>query len=162
RDAPTPPLKDRNMRPVVVITSNSERQLPDAFMRRCLYFHIPFPERNRDRTNSDGSSAAVYSIENIIAERLGPRYGKPFTDTPLVSQALEFFYRIRGLEPRLRKPPATAELLNWLIALREDGARRDIELKKQPQYAIRTITTLLKGQEDRERGRLALSDWLTN
>jgi MoxR-like ATPase len=162
RDAPTPPLKDRNMRPVVIITSNSERQLPDAFMRRCLYFHIPFPERNRDRTNSDGSSAAVYSIENIIAERLGPRYGKPFTDAPLVSQALEFFYRIRGLEPRLRKPPATAELLNWLIALREDGAERDIELKKQPQYAIRTITTLLKGQEDRERGRLALRDWLTS
>jgi MoxR-like ATPase len=160
RDAPTPPLQDRNMRPVVIITSNSERQLPEAFMRRCLYFHIPFPERSRDKSEADGASTVVYSIENIIAERLGPRYGKPFTDSPLVSQALEFFYRLRGLEPHLRKPPATAELLNWLIALREDGAERDIELKKQPQYASRTIAALLKTQEDLQRGRLALGDWL--
>jgi MoxR-like ATPase len=81
RDAPTPPLDDRNMRPVVIITSNSERQLPEAFMRRCLYFHIPFPRRRSENANPDVSdAAAAYSIENIVAERLGPRYGNPFTD----------------------------------------------------------------------------------
>jgi MoxR-like ATPase len=160
RDAPTPPLQDRNLRPVVIITSNSERQLPEAFMRRCLYFHIPFPQRGRDTAKSSGSGAVVYSIENIIAERLGPRYGEPFTKAPLVQQALEFFYRLRELEPHLRKPPATAELLNWLTALKEDGADPDAALKKQPTYARRTIAALLKSHDDLERGRHALNDWL--
>jgi MoxR-like ATPase len=160
RDAPTPPLEDRTMRPVVIITSNSERQLPDAFMRRCLYFHIPFPERGEKRPGGDDSSPIIYSIENIIAERLGPRYGKPFIESPLLSQALEFFYRIRAIEPRLRKPPATAELLNWLVAMCEDGADRDVALRNQPQYAMRTILALLKSDEDRQRGRLALDEWL--
>jgi MoxR-like ATPase len=160
RDAPTPPLEARNMRPVVIITSNSERQLPEAFMRRCLYFHIPFPERRSAQVNPDASQAIAYSIDNIIAERLGPRYGKPFTDSLLVAQALDFFYHVRDLEPRLRKPPATAELLNWLVALHEDGAERDTALKQQPRYASRTITALLKTQEDLQRGRLALEDWV--
>jgi len=159
RDAPTPPLDDRNMRPVVIITSNSERQLPEAFMRRCLYFHIPFPRRRSEKANPDFFDAAAYSIENIVAERLGPRYGKPFTDSVLVSQALDFFYQLRDLEPRLRKPPATAELLNWLVALDEDGTKRDTPLKKQSEYASRTITALLKTQEDLQRGRAALKDW---
>jgi MoxR-like ATPase len=156
RDEPTPALKVRSMRPFVIITSNSERQLPEAFMRRCLYFHIPFPER---KDGQNGSDAPSYSIEHIIAGRLGPRYGKPFTDSVLVSQALDFFYRLRELEPGLRKPPATAELLNWLVALHEDGAERDKPLKKQVQYAGRTITALLKTQEDMKRGRIALDDW---
>jgi MoxR-like ATPase len=147
------------MRPVVIITSNSERQLPEAFMRRCLYFHIPFPRRRSEKANPDFFDAAAYSIENIVAERLGPRYGKPFTDSVLVSQALDFFYQLRDLEPRLRKPPATAELLNWLVALDEDGATRDTPLKKQSEYASRTITALLKTQEDLQRGRAALKDW---
>jgi MoxR-like ATPase len=159
QDTPTPRLKSRIMRPVVIITSNSERQLPEAFMRRCLYFHIPFPERKNDNPVSDGSSVLSYSIENIVAERLGPRYGRPFSESVLVSQALDFFYWLRELEPRLRKPPATAELLNWLVALHEDGADRDTELKKQVRYASRTIAALLKSQEDLKRGRLAMDDW---
>jgi MoxR-like ATPase len=160
RDAPTPPLQDRSMRPVVIITSNSERQLPDAFMRRCLYFHIPFPRPSEDGADPDGSGAAVYSIENIIAERLGPRYGKSFTETPLLAESVEFFYLLRDLEPRLRKPPATAELLNWLVALREDGAESDTGLKKQTQYASRAILALLKNDEDRQRGRALLNEWV--
>ena len=153
-DTPTPPLPNRTMRPVVIITANSERQLPDAFMRRCLYFHIPFPERKEDRPDT-----SFYSIENIIAERLGPRYGEPFTKSRLVSDALGFFYRIRAVEPRLRKPPATAELLNWLVAMREDGASRDDSLREKPEYARRTIATLVKTHEDLQRGRLLFEDW---
>jgi MoxR-like ATPase len=156
-DAVTPPLQDRNMRPIVIITSNSERQLPDAFLRRCLYFHIPFPDR--DHAQPDGDAPA-YSIENIVAERLGPRYGSPFTRSQLVTQALEFFYRMRDMEPRLRKPPATAELLNWLVAMREDGANGGVALRDQPTYALRTIATLSKNLEDQQRCRLALDEWL--
>ena len=159
RDAPTPPLKMRSMRPVVIITSNSERQLPEAFMRRCLYFHIPFPERKNQKEGSEDPEAFTYSIENIVAERLGPRFGRPFSDSVLVSQALDFFYWLRDLEPRLRKPPATAELLNWLVAMHEDGADRDTELKKQLQYASRSFAALLKTHDDLQRGRLGLEEW---
>jgi MoxR-like ATPase len=159
-DAVTPALQDRNMRPIIIITSNSERQLPDAFMRRCLYFHIPFPERDKERVARDPSHPQAYTIENIVAERLGPRYGKPFAESQLVTQALEFFYRMRDIEPRLRKPPATAELLNWLVAMREDGAHGDVGLRDQPQYATRAIAALLKTNEDLQRGRVALDDWL--
>lgn len=156
RDAPTPPLSDRALRPVVVITSNSERQLPEAFMRRCLYFNIPFPQRSR---SGDAGTDAAYSMDNIVAERLGPKYGPAFSTTPLVQEALEFFYRLRDLEPRLRKPPATAELLNWLVAMSSDGADPKAPLRRQAQYGRRAIATLLKSQEDLQRGRDALNDW---
>jgi hypothetical protein len=56
----------------------------------------------------------------------------------------------------LRKAPATAELLNWLVAMCEDGADRDVTLRKQPRYAMGTVGTLLKSQEDQQRGRLLL------
>jgi MoxR-like ATPase len=158
RDSPTPPLEDRTLRPIIIITSNSERQLPDAFMRRCLYFHIPFPER--EKQTGDGASPRQYTIENIVAERLGPHYGESFTTSALVSEALDFFYTLRGLEPRLRKPPATAELLNWLVAMGADGANPGVSLRSQKEYATRSISALLKSQDDRERGRSEFEKWL--
>jgi MoxR-like ATPase len=159
RDARTPPLEDSKLRPVVIITSNSERQLPDAFMRRCLYFHIPFPERE-GQDGGDGASPRRYTIENIVAERLGPRYGEKFTTSALVSEALDFFYRLRGLEPRLRKPPATAELLNWLVAMGADGATPTVPLREQKNYATRSIAALLKSQDDLQRGRTEFERWV--
>jgi MoxR-like ATPase len=159
RDAPTPPLEDRRLRPVIIITSNSERQLPDAFMRRCLYFHIPFPEREK-QTGGDGANPRQYTIENIVAERLGPHYGETFATSALVSEAIGFFYRLRGLEPRLRKPPATAELLNWLVAMGADGANPVVSLRDQKEYATRSIAALLKSQDDRQRGRSEFENWL--
>jgi MoxR-like ATPase len=160
RDAPTPPLTDRSMRPVMIITSNSERQLPDAFMRRCLYFHIPFPQRGDEQPGDVGPSAAEYTIENIIAERLGPHYGDTFAKSPLVLEALDFFYRVRGIEPRLRKLPATAELLNWLVAMCEDGATPEVTLRKQAPYAMRAIAALLKTHDDVQTGRREFERWL--
>jgi MoxR-like ATPase len=157
RDAPTPALTDRTRRPVVIITSNSERQLPEAFMRRCLYFHIPFPERARAGAEATDQEARKYSIENIVAERLGPRYGANFSTTPLVTDALDIFYRMRELAPRLRKPPSTAELLNWLVAMREDGADSATPLNMQPEFPRRAIAALLKTDEDRQRGRTLLA-----
>jgi MoxR-like ATPase len=161
RDPPTPALP-RQFWPVVIITSNSERQLPEAFMRRCLYFHIPFPASS---SRSGAAAAAAdpngYTIENIVAARLGPQHGQGFSDTALVKDALGFFYHLRELEPRLRKPPATAELLNWLVAMSEDGADAKQPLKAQPHHATRTIAALLKTQDDLQRGRDDLSRWLS-
>jgi MoxR-like ATPase len=158
RDSPTPQMDDRRLRPVVIITSNSERQLPDAFMRRCLYFHIPFPEQE-SKAVGDQASAHQYTIENIVAERLGPHYGEKFSKSALVSEALDFFYLLRLLEPRLRKRPATAELLNWLVAMAADGANPSISLRAQKEYATRSITALLKSLEDLQRGRSEFESW---
>lgn len=95
------------LRPIVVVTSNSERSLPDAFLRRCVFFHIDFPDRDR--------------LREIVDRRL--------TDCSLsparLEAALAHFEEIRSLA--LRKKPATAELLGWLRIVAEmdlDPTRR--------------------------------------
>src|SRR5262249_36197832 len=85
-------------RPILVLTSNSEKNLPDAFLRRCVFYHIPFPGRER--------------LREIVGRRIG-------TSDHFTAQALEgalrLFERIRTLP--LSKKPATAECLAWLRIL---------------------------------------------
>lgn len=88
----------RDVRPIVVITSNSEKTLPDAFLRRCVFFHIAFPTHDR--------------LHEIVARRL-PLDGSFTAD--MVDHAITHFEELRTLN--LRKPPATAELLAWLSVL---------------------------------------------
>lgn len=87
-------------RPMVVITSNSEKELPDAFLRRCVFHFIDFPDQKL--------------MEAIV------RVHFPDLDKKLLLAALERFYRIRS-QPHLRKPPSTSELLDWLQALNALG-----------------------------------------
>ena len=96
-------------RPLVIVTSNAERQLPDAFLRRCVFFHIPFPDESELRT--------------ILIERLG-RGGGPsqqgaIADTLAITQAL------RDPANRLIKPPGTAEIIGFLRAVLEPGREAD-------------------------------------
>ena len=163
QEAPTPEFGPRyNLRPVVIITSNQERQLPDAFLRRCLYFHISFPQR-RPRTGEQTGGGDNYFIEDIVTERLGAK----FSNAAFLNDALDFFYALR--EPRLglRKPPATAELLNWLVAMGEDSVNTDEGLRSQDRnrppeegYVRRSITTLLKNPDDYRKGLEYLQVWL--
>ncbi len=116
-------------RPIVVITSNSEKNLPDAFLRRCVFYHIPFPDRER--------------LRQIVHRRL-PTNGA-FTPEK-IEHAIEHFEEIRKLN--LRKPPATAELLGWLSILRD----RNIDVK-DPRAGEReaialTYSILAKSRED--------------
>src|SRR5205085_17909 len=83
---------DPGMQPIVVVTSNSEKSLPDAFLRRCIYFHIPFPDRDR--------------LAEIIAARLGRFAGR---GQEFLDDALDLFYNLRDMSTGLRKRPATAE-----------------------------------------------------
>jgi MoxR-like ATPase len=154
RDAPTPEIPDRSLRPIVIITSNQERQLPEAFLRRCLYFEIPFPPR---RSASD-RDAEGYFVEDIVARRVGEA-GKAFATTPLVKDAIDFFCLLRELREPLGKKPATAELLDWLEALRQSGANPYDALKSQPVYGASSLYTLLKGRDDFERGRRLYDEW---
>jgi len=83
-------------RPIVVITSNAEKELPDAFLRRCIFHYIEFPDAER--------------MKEII------RVHFPSLERKLLEQCLETFYWIRSLD-NLQKKPSTSELLDWLQAL---------------------------------------------
>lgn len=130
------------MRPIIVITSNSERHLPDPFLRRCVYYDVPFPSPER--------------LRDIVELRFRDFVGG---DTPLLNDCLEFFYILRTPTSGLRKKPSTAELLDWLLALRGVGARADTVLHHEPRLAATTLSALVKG-EDQDRGRSALEAWV--
>ncbi|MEW6277517.1 MAG: MoxR family ATPase [Candidatus Eremiobacterota bacterium] len=89
-------------RPVVVITSNNEKELPDAFLRRCVFHFIDFPEPDFMRR--------IVEVHH------------PGLDQELLHQAIETFYNLRGMQ-RLRKRPSTSELIDWIAALRAAGIR---------------------------------------
>lgn len=91
-------------RPIVIITSNVERQLPDPFLRRCIFFHISFPNKAR--------------LTEIIRARTN--------EVPYLEQAVELFLTLRDA-PRLTKYPATSELIDWVEALRDLYVQQDVE-----------------------------------
>jgi MoxR-like ATPase len=87
-------------RPIVVITSNNEKELPDAFLRRCVFHYIAFPEREL--------------MEQIV------RVHHPDVERDLLRQVLRRFYWLRDLDA-VRKRPSTSELIDWIGALRRGG-----------------------------------------
>lgn len=132
-------------RPIVVITSNSERALPDAFLRRCVFFEIPFPTQNE--------------IEEIVLARL-PGIG---TQKLLLRQSLDFFFSIRNASGGLylRKPPSTAELLDWLAVLMVRGLDDRLCQDKSAVAEMyrQTLSSLVKSSEDRRTVLLRLSEF---
>jgi len=124
---------DPQRRPIIIVTSNSEKGLPDPFLRRCIYYDIPFPEPEQMR--------------EIVAARIA---GLTSTD-PLLADALDLFYRLRHgrRETSLKKEPSTAELLNWLQILMHRGAAPGQSLKLQKAVVKQTLSTLVKSSEDR-------------
>ena len=111
--------------PIVIITSNSEKDLPDAFLRRCIYYNVPFPEPER--------------LMNIIASHLGTNTD---INSTFVQTALDLFYRLRAPENVLRKKPATAELLGWLVTLQRFSNDRENPLES-PLIIFKTLSSLI-------------------
>ncbi|MDC0741780.1 AAA family ATPase [Polyangium mundeleinium] len=109
-------------RPVVVITSNNEKELPDAFLRRCVFHFIDFPDRDFMR-----------QIVNVHHPELA---------RALVDQVLSVFYEIRNMS-RLRKRPSTSELIDWIAALRKAGID-EVKLEQ----ALPFLGALLKKEQD--------------
>ncbi len=109
-------------RPVVIITSNAEKELPDAFLRRCVFHFIDFPERD---------------LMNRIVEVHHPKL-----DEALAGQAMDAFYKIRNMQ-RLRKRPSTSELVDWIHMLKTLGVK-DVKLDKNLPF----LGTLLKKEQD--------------
>jgi MoxR-like ATPase len=131
------------LRPVLVITSNSEKHLPDAFLRRCVFYHIPFPDGPR--------------LREIVMSRAGDYFGDP--DSTLLYDALKFFKDLRDSNS-LRKNPATAELIGWLISLRENGAEVGRHLHEHRDVARRCMSALVKSAGDQPLAQSFLEDWM--
>lgn len=109
-------------RPIVIITSNAEKELPDAFLRRCIFHYIEFPDREK--------------MEEIVRVHFGD------IDWKLCQNALKAFYEIREMDD-LQKKPSTSELLDWIQALMISGV--DIEdLGKEVPF----LGVLLKKNQD--------------
>lgn len=109
-------------RPVVIITSNNEKDLPDAFLRRCVFHFIEFPDQDLMR--------------RIIAVH------HPDLEDRLIDQALGVFYELRALT-RLRKRPSTSELVDWLAALKASGIS-SVKLEEHLPF----LGALLKREQD--------------
>jgi len=102
-------------RPITLITSNAEKELPDAFLRRCLFHYIAFPDRER--------------LRRIVDAHL------PELDQKLVDAAVERFYGLRRVEG-LRKKPSTSELLDWLMVLARAGVRPADIARRLPFHGV--------------------------
>jgi len=116
------------VRPVVVITSNNEKELPDAFLRRCFFHYIRFPDE-----------VTMRAIVDVHFPGIKPR---------LVSEALKTFYEIRDT-PGLKKKPSTSELLDWLKLLLVDDVDLETLREKSPNKLIPPLHgALLKNEQD--------------
>lgn len=127
-------IGDDKYRPVLVLTSNSEKSLPDPFLRRCIFYSIPFPDDAK--------------LQEIMVTRLGERIND---DAPLLKDAIGFVSNLRSEFVGLRKKPGTAEILNWLIAILEFGGEPGKRLTDQAELASRTLSSLSKIAEDQDR-----------
>ena len=115
-------------RPVVVITSNNEKELPDAFLRRCFFHYIAFPDRA--------------TMERIVDVHF------PDIQKLLVSRALDIFYDVRDV-PGLKKKPSTSELLDWLKLLLHEDMPLEVLQNRDPTKAIPPLHgALLKNEAD--------------
>ena len=114
-------------RPLVIITSNNEKELPDAFLRRCVFHYIEFPTQELMR--------------QIVAVH------HPDLEASVVDQAIEVFYGLRGVA-QLRKRPTTSELIDWIGALRAAGVA-----PARLAGGIPFLGTLIKNEQDLERLR---------
>ena len=144
-------------RPLVIITSNSEKSLPEAFLRRCVYFHLDLPPFARDCKNG----ANDVTVEDVVGARLGERY----TDHgPLAAEIIGLFRHLRRDEVALQNPPSLAELINCLdLLLPPKGeARHALPKEPEPRLLVQLRTTLLKGPEEQARVLELYRAWRTD
>lgn len=115
-------------RPVVIITSNNEKELPDAFLRRCFFHYIRFPDKD--------------TMKQIIDVHF------PDVQQQLVQKALEVFYDLRDIAG-LKKKPSTSELVDWIKLLMADDLAREVLLEKDSASAVPPLCgALVKNEQD--------------
>ncbi|MDU6160624.1 MAG: hypothetical protein E6651_17315, partial [Acinetobacter sp.] len=111
-----------------IITSNNEKELPDAFLRRCFFHYIEFPDEA--------------TMREIIAVHF------PNISATLVNEALQVFFKLREI-PNLKKPPSTSELIDWLSLLMADDMPEDVLRNRDTSKAIPPLYgALIKNEQD--------------
>ena len=116
------------IRPIVMITSNNEKELPDAFLRRCFFHYINFPDRE--------------TMHEIVSVHF------PEIKQSLVKEAMEIFFDVRKV-PGLKKKPSTSELIDWLKLLMSDDIPDEILTNRDPSKAIPPLYgALVKNEQD--------------
>jgi len=117
-----------SQRPIVLITSNNEKELPDAFLRRCFFHYIRFPDRD--------------TMQAIVDVHF------PGIHKELVREALTIFYDVRDT-PGLKKKPSTSELLDWLKLLMAEDLSAEVLRSRDPNKLIPPLAgALLKSEQD--------------
>ncbi len=115
-------------RPIVIISSNNEKELPDAFLRRCFFHYIKFPDPE--------------TMTEIVEVHF------PGIKKRLVADALKIFYEVREV-PGLKKKPSTSELLDWLKLLLSEDVPEEVLSERDPRKAIPPLHgALLKNEQD--------------
>ena len=115
-------------RPIVIITSNNEKELPDAFLRRCFFHFIKFPDAD--------------TMKDIVEVHF------PGIKKQLISDAMKIFYDVRDV-PGLKKKPSTSELLDWLKLLLSEDVPEEVLSERDPRKAIPPLHgALLKNEQD--------------
>ncbi|SFB81738.1 MoxR-like ATPase [Marinospirillum celere] len=117
-----------HQRPLVIITSNNEKELPDAFLRRCFFHYIRFPDKE--------------TMKQIVEVHF------PQVQQKLVQKALEVFYDLRDV-PGIKKKPSTSELVDWIKLLMADDLAREVLLEKDSASAVPPLCgALVKNEQD--------------
>ena len=115
-------------RPIVIITSNNEKELPDAFLRRCFFHYIAFPDRD--------------TMKKIVDVHF------PKIESALLSEAMDIFFDVRKV-PGLKKKPSTSELVDWLKLLMADQIPEAVLRDRDPTKAIPPLYgALVKNEQD--------------
>jgi MoxR-like ATPase len=131
---------NRAYAPVIVITSNSEKQLPEPFLRRCVYHHIEFPKDKAE-------------LEAI----LGARLSRMELEGQAFEELIKWFFKLRE-DPGLTKKPSTSELLDWMRVLAQAGLDRSRPIADQRPVLRACVGSLLKTREDVERIAARIGD----
>ncbi len=135
------PAIESGLQPIIIITTNSERQLPDAFLRRCAYVHIEYPRGK--------------ALESILASRLA---GVFEASSPFLADAQKFYEDLRAKQI-IDKPPGTAELLQFMQAMAANGVDQTQPIGAQVELVQQGVALLGKIKTDQERILTALADW---
>lgn len=135
---------DESLSPVIVMTNNSEKSLPDAFLRRCIYYNISFPSGPR--------------LEEIIMRQL-PEFIINRQACLLLKDVVAFSLQVRDEATGLEKKPGTAELLSWLSVMSKLGANAQKPLRAQKHIARRALPAFIKISGDTYRVEDMLMGW---
>lgn len=160
--------KNSTIRPIVIITSNRERELPEAFLRRCVYFHVELPPFRSELNSADknnSSNGKEVSVERIVESRLNlesidAEHHKPNIQKSVLAGGISFFEYLRSDDVHLIKKPSTAELLNWMLLLYTRCSVTGTVENNEHLFLTSAKVTLLKHLDDQTEATELFNDWL--